>query len=88
MYAIKFGDGTKLENLGLNGNNFISQEELTEEFFTPEKLAHVEITSDGESDSEYGDIMCGEFENMRLMTLRHYQNVRSLEDGYYFALTA
>ena len=43
-FTIKLADGTLLENLGLNGNNYISGNALTEEDFEG-KLDEVEITS-------------------------------------------
>lgn len=46
-YKITLADGTELENLKLNGNNFISKAELTEEMFDG-NLSSVTVTgSDG-----------------------------------------
>ena len=36
-WKITLSDGTKLENLGMNGNNFISETEVTEDMFTNAK---------------------------------------------------
>lgn len=47
-YTVILSDGTKLSNLSLNGNNFISTEEVTEETFRG-KLTEVTI-SDGETE--------------------------------------
>lgn len=70
-YTIKLSDGTILENLGLNGNNFVSQAEVTETTFTG-KLKGVEITDD-EGKTEKHD-------EMELAQVAHYA------DGYYFIL--
>lgn len=42
-YTIELSDGTKIENLDLSGNNFISTKKITEDQFTG-KLATVKIT--------------------------------------------
>jgi len=47
-YTITLSDGTELSGLALNGNNFISTEEVTEETFEG-KLTEVTI-SDGETE--------------------------------------
>lgn len=47
-YIITLSDGTTLENLTLNGNNFISRTEVTATTFNG-KLSHVTI-SDGETE--------------------------------------
>ena len=46
-FTITLGNGTVLEELRLNGNNYISKTELTAEMFTSEALAEVTI-DDGE----------------------------------------
>lgn len=83
MYTIKFADGTELKGLTMNGNNFISQDELTEEFFTPEKLAQVTITPDKD---EFMNSMCGTFENVKLMFCTKYKDYPGFDDGCYFVL--
>lgn len=45
MYTITLSDGTKLEDLKLNGNNYISQTEVTEKTFEG-KLSKVTIEND------------------------------------------
>lgn len=45
-YTLILADGTRIENLTMNGNNFVSQTELTESMFE-ENLTPVTI-SDGE----------------------------------------
>lgn len=44
MYRIQLSDGTMLDNLGLNGNNFISTTEITKEDFEG-KMSPVKITN-------------------------------------------
>lgn len=57
MYKIKLSDGTMLENLELNGNNFITEEELTEEYFAG-KLSYIEVTDDdGETTAQYDMVL-------------------------------
>lgn len=41
MYKIEFADGSTLDNLELNGNNFISAEPIEPEFFKDEMLTSV-----------------------------------------------
>ena len=61
-YSIVLSDGTKLINLGLNGNNFISDVEITEDVFDG-KLQEVTI-SDGEEVQTY--------HNMELIQIQKY----------------
>lgn len=69
-WKITLSDGTKLENLGLNGNNFISGAKITEDDFKG-KLSKVTIE---------GKDFKQEYNNMELVQIAHY------EDGYYFVL--
>ena len=69
-WKITLSDGTKLENLGLNGNNFISEAEITEDDFKG-KLS--KVTVEGKDFKQ-------EYNNMELVQIAHY------EDGYYFVL--
>lgn len=55
MYTIKFADGTMLTNIGLNGNNYISQEKLTEDLFSDSNLKKV-IINDGEREETLEDV--------------------------------
>ncbi len=48
MYTITLADGTKIENLTLNGNNWVSQTQIDEAIFTDDALKTVTIT-DGET---------------------------------------
>ena len=62
-FAITLSDGSKVEGLELNGNNFISKNEISKNTFTG-KLSHVTITGDSEKD-EAG--LIGEHTNMELI---------------------
>ncbi|MBQ9314968.1 MAG: hypothetical protein IJ220_08300 [Clostridia bacterium] len=73
-WKITLSDGTQLKNLGLSGNNFISETEVTEDMFTG-KLSRVIV--EGQED---GQDVRNEYEHMELVQIVHY------EDGYYFVL--
>lgn len=51
MYTITLNDGSKIENLTLNGNNFISDKMINDSIFE-NNLNHVEI-SDGTNTTAY-----------------------------------
>lgn len=70
VYEIELADGTKLKNIHLNGNNWVSQTELTKEDFE-DKLSVVTFT-DGKKTYVH--------KNMRLAQVQHYS------DGWYFIL--
>lgn len=70
-YTIKLSDGTTLDNLGLNGNNFVSQAEVNDATFSG-KLKGVEITDDEGKTKKHDE--------MELIQVTHYS------DGYYFIL--
>lgn len=55
MYKITLKDGTRLENLELNGNNYISSKVLPDSVFEG-KLGEVKI-SDGETETVYKDMV-------------------------------
>lgn len=65
MYTITLNDGTKLENLELNGNNFIAEGVIEDSVFT-DNLANVVITN-GETTDTYTDmfLVCNRVENGR-----------------------
>lgn len=50
-FTIELSDGSKIEDLDLNGNNFISKTEITEDMFT-DKLTGV-VISDGETEETH-----------------------------------
>lgn len=55
MYKITLSDGSQLENLTLNGNNYIAQGEIADSVFEG-KLDTVKI-SDGETEETYTDMV-------------------------------
>lgn len=55
-YSVTLSDGTKLDNLALNGNNFISSVKVTEDDFK-DKLSKVTITDDNGKSTEYTDMV-------------------------------
>ena len=65
MYTITLHDGTKLENLELNGNNFIA-EGIIEDSVFEDNLATVAI-NDGTATQSYTDmfLVCNRVENGR-----------------------
>lgn len=70
-YSVTLSDGTKLDNLALNGNNFVSALEVTEDTFKG-KLSKVTIVDEDGKSTEHGE--------MELVQVAHYA------DGYYFIL--
>lgn len=81
--TITVSDGTQLSGLGLNGNNFISPVEVTEETFRG-KLGKVVISGNPET-VEPG--LIGEHEHMELVQIAHYtQATHGVADGWYFVL--
>ena len=74
LWKITLSDGTELKNLGLNGNNFISETKITQDTFKG-KLSKVKF--EGEL---YGQEFKQECEHMELVQIVHYT------DGYYFVL--
>lgn len=73
-WKITLSDGTQLENLKLNGNNFISEEKIVEDDFKG-KLSKVII--EGITD---GQEFKQEYQHMELVQIVHNK------DGYYFVL--
>lgn len=55
-YSVTLSDGTKLDNLALNGNNFVSSTKLTEAVFK-NKLSKVTITDDDGQTKDYTDMV-------------------------------
>lgn len=70
IYTITLEDGTQIENLRMNGNNFISQKQIDPEIFDG-NLGEVTI-NDGENDEIH--------ENMGLV------QVLQMGDEYWFVL--
>lgn len=71
-FKITLADGTQLKNLKLNGNNYISKTEITEDDFKG-KLSKITIENETDKTSE-------KLEHVELVQIVHY------EDGYYFVL--
>ena len=65
-FTVILSDGTQLTNLELNGNNFISDNAITEETFSG-RLSRVIITGDPEEDECR---LIGEHENMALVRVQ------------------
>lgn len=74
-WEITLSDGTKLKNLRLSGNNYISNIKITENDFKG-KLSKVIIKETAED----GQTITQEYEHMELVQIIHY------DDGYYFVL--
>lgn len=64
-FEITLADGTQLSGLGLNGNNFISTNPVTDETFLG-KLGHVKIS--GNAEDGFG--LVGEHEHMELVQIQ------------------
>ncbi|MBQ9659509.1 MAG: hypothetical protein IJV31_12280 [Clostridia bacterium] len=73
-WKITLSDGTEIKDLRKNGNNFVSETEITENDFKG-KLSKVII--EGKED---GQKVKEEYEHMELVQVVQY------EDGYYFIL--
>lgn len=73
-WKITLSDGTQLTDLRLNGNNFVSEAEITEETFRG-KLS--KVTFEGKVN---GNEFKQECRQMELVQVVRY------EDGYYFVL--
>ena len=78
MYKITFSDGSIINNLELNGNNFVSKTKLTADVFEG-KLSRVVIEGPADED---GVGLIGEHGPMMLAENR----VQVWPDGYYFVL--
>ena len=76
MFTITLSDGTQLTNLELNGNNFISDTEVTETTFAG-KLGRVAIAGNPEDDAFR---LIGNHEHMKLVQITKY------EDKWWFIL--
>lgn len=75
MYKITLSDGTVIDNLSMNGNNFVSATELTEADFEG-KLSPVTIT----------DLETGQSEVHEHMELVQIVNTYYTEGNWYFVL--
>ena len=55
MYTVTLSDGSKIENLTMNGNNFVSKSKLTEAMFI-NKLSKITVNN-GKNDTEYSNMV-------------------------------
>lgn len=62
-YSVTLSDGTKLDNLALNGNNFVSSAKLTEADFKG-KMSKVTITDDNGEAKDYTDMVLAQVAQM------------------------
>ncbi len=76
-YTIVLSDETKLTNISLNGNNFVSKTEITEDIFEG-RLSKITVI-DNESSKQY--VM----HNVRLLQIQTYPDIPDLP-GWYFVL--
>ena len=82
-FEITLADGTQLTDLELNGQNFVSKNEVTADTFKG-KLSKVVISGDAEAD-EAG--LIGTHHNMELVQIAHYTQAKhGMPDGWYFVL--
>lgn len=72
-YELTLSDGSKISDLSLNGNNFVSKTEVTEDMFKG-KLSTVLITDD------YGGSM--QLENAELLQIATYPDM----EGWFFII--
>ena len=81
VWKITLADGTSIDGLGLNGSNFVSQSEVTEDMFRG-KLSKGSI--DGPADANDAGLR-GEHGPMKLVQIKHYDDEAGL-NGWYFVL--
>lgn len=92
IYKITLADGTVLDNLRLNGNNYISDTELTTDTFLG-NLGMVTI-NDGEKDTVYENmdlVQIVKYDNeywfiLRTMTKKELQDIKNRSDIDYIAM--
>ena len=74
MYTLTLADGTKIENLTMNGTNFVSEIEIDESVF--ENNLDTMIVSDGETEETW--------KNVEFIQQKHYENFHG-NTGYYLS---
>lgn len=92
FYKITLADGTVIDNLRLNGNNYISDKELTADVFLG-KLNKV-VINDGERDVVYDNMTLVQIVKydeeywfiLRTMTKRELQDLKNRADIDYLAM--
>lgn len=83
-YTITLSDGSKLENLRANGNNFIADYPVTEDTFKY-KLSSINIEGEDETGLALG-IETGHFDNMQVVAIQH--DLYYMEPGEYWFVLA
>ena len=71
MYKITLKDGTVIDNLTMNGNNYVSPTEVDTSIFTRKNLSSV-VVNDGEKDETLTNLL--------------FVQETHMNDGYYFIL--
>ena len=71
MYKITLNDGTVIDNLTMNGNNYVSPTEVDTSIFTRKNLSSV-VVNDGEKDETLTNLL--------------FVQETHMNDGYYFIL--
>ena len=71
MYKITLNDGTVIDNLTMNGNNYVSPTEIDSSIFTRKNLSSI-VVNDGEKDET--------------LTNQIFVQETHMADGYYFIL--
>ncbi len=77
-YTMELSDGSKLVDLSLNGNNFVSKTEITKEMFEG-RLSKVVITAQNAEETKY--VM----HNVRLLQIATYPYIPDMP-GWFFVL--
>lgn len=80
-YSVTLADGQVLNNLSLNGNNFIANYPITEDIFQF-NLATVTITNNDPSDDDFPMVEMGVHENMQLVQITHEEG----SDEWWFVI--
>jgi len=87
-WKITLADGSTIDGLDLNGNNFVSQSEITPDVFAG-KLSRVKIEGPANDDthSGTGDAgLMGDHGPMELVQIQRYNNPGAGLIGWYFVL--
>ena len=71
MYKITLKDGTVIDNLTMNGNNYVSPTEIDSSIFTRKNLSSI-VVNDGEKDETLTNLL--------------FVQETHMNDGYYFIL--
>lgn len=80
-YKVILADGTVLDDLELNGNNFIAHYPITEEMFE-HNLTPVEIVDNDPDEMDFPMVMMGTHEYMELIQITHEED----SDEWWFVI--